>query len=194
MCLVLEGHFEEAVHHAITAENLDPFSILNLLYASQIQIVAGEFEIAKVKGERIIELAPEFFSGYYVAGIANLALKNYEKAFTQFEKMVRLNSSTFTLSWLGSFYGIRGEELKAKEVIETMKNLEGIETKSNFHMSLVFASIGDFDTAFQYFDKAVKYRDGNAQWINAYRFMIPDFFKDPRMEGLLERIGVPILD
>ncbi|MDH4092959.1 MAG: AraC family transcriptional regulator, partial [Cyclobacteriaceae bacterium] len=194
-CAVLMGNNDEAMKHAKIAENLDPFSLLNLSYLEGTAIALGDFDKVLALGKRLIDLEPNFSVGYEAIGDYYCFLKNYKEAIHEYESVLALNYSTHNLSQLGLTYGLMGEKLKAIEVIEKMKKIPGSELGgNNYYLGSVFASIGELDAAFQYFDKALENREGNMLWMKYFVFeRIPELKKDPRANKLLEKIGVPPL-
>ncbi|MDH4296710.1 MAG: AraC family transcriptional regulator [Cyclobacteriaceae bacterium] len=190
-CAVLKGNYAEAIEHSKIADSLDPFSLLNVWYLAAVPWAAGDHEKVLEVGERLIDTEPNFFGGHMWVGIAYGKVEKYQEAISELELACTLNPGTFNLSNLGVTYGMMGEKLKAVEVIEKMKIIEGdpIGTSSNF--GIVYASMGEFDTAFQYFEKAIEHSEGHMLWIKALTQDMPEFNKDPRTAKLLEKIGLP---
>jgi len=191
-CLAWLGQHEEAKAHANKAESLDPLSVLNLWYISAIPFAAGDFEKVLSNGLRLITLAPNFFSGYMIAGWGLSGLKRYDEAIKKYEKMVELAPGTYSMGFLGQAYGLSGDKPKAKNVIEKMKSIEGAEISGNHSIGLVYGAVGEWDNAFKYLNKAVDNREGPVLWAKYFSRYTPEFIKDPRSKGLLDRIGYKI--
>ena len=80
--------------------------------------------------------------------------------------------------------------MKALEIIEIMKKIEGADIAGNTYLGFLNGSIGEWDTAFVYFDKAVENQEHLVNWIKSV--LIRDFnldMKDPRVVRLLKKIG-----
>lgn len=84
-----------------------------------------------------------------------------------------------------------GDTLKALEVIKQLESMEGIQLGGNNFIGDVYASIGELDRAFGYYDKAVDIQEGFMLWKKYVLLSIPAFQQDPRTPKLLDRIGVP---
>jgi hypothetical protein len=97
-----------------------------------------------------------------------------------------------TLSFLGYAFGIIGQKLKAKEVLEKMKNIEGSKTGSDNDFGKVYVAIGEIDTAFEYFDKAIENHEGRSIFLKYNIQPSAEFKKDPRTKKLFEKIGLPM--
>ncbi|MDH4297362.1 MAG: AraC family transcriptional regulator [Cyclobacteriaceae bacterium] len=190
-CNMYLGNDETAIEHARIGERLDPFSLLNRFYIGGIQTYTQHFDEMLKNGNKMIDLEPNFPGGYLIYGAA-LANKGLVKeAILEYEKAVKLQNSTYSLSHLGCIYGIMGEKAKAMEVIEQMKSI-GETGQGGFHLfGNVYASIKDLDSAFAYYDKAVEGRESFMLLIKMLVRDVPEFWKDPRAGLLLQKIGLP---
>ncbi len=48
------------------------------------------------------------------------------------------------------------KKLKAREVLEKMEKLKSTQSVSNYDIGVVYMAVGEFDNAFQYFEKAIE--------------------------------------
>ncbi|MFZ9003940.1 MAG: tetratricopeptide repeat protein, partial [Robiginitalea sp.] len=195
MCLVLLGHTEEALVHAETAIRLDPFSILNLWISTPAYSCAGDHQTVIANGRRILELDPNMPTGHMWIGLGHVGLKEYDRAITALQTMVKLNPGPYSLSLLGLTYGLMGEKEKAEEIIERIEAYEVVKTAGNFFAGNVYASIGKADAAFRYFERAVENHEGHVLWIQFYvlRYM-PELLRDVRTKKLFDKIGLPHIE
>ena len=194
-CLSLQGQNKEAVDHANMAKDLDPYSILNLWFSTPTYICAEDYETTIANGRRILELNQNMFSGYMWIGLGFQGLGQYDEAIEALKMMVKLNPGPFSLSLLGMNYGLKGERAKAEEIIEKMKGYDMVKTAGNFFMGNVYGSIGEFDTAFEYFERAFEHKEAQLLWIQYYLLKHkPEMAKDSRAKQLLKNIGIPHID
>jgi len=190
MCSVLSGNKEEAIAYANKAISLDPFSTMNLWMASVIPIVAKEPNSLLVITKQLIDLNPEFFGGYLFAGEAYLQLGDFEKALQNLKLAVSKDSNSYTLSDLGVLYGFMGDKTKAREVIKEIKKIEGIELTGNNYLANVYIAIGEWDTAFKYYDIAIQNREQHMIW-KGHRFeSVPNLMEDPRAVAMFEKMNI----
>ena len=189
-CAVFLDHYSEYIEHLKTAYSLDPFSFLNIYFIGAIYWMAGNFEKVLEFGRRSIELEPNFFGGHQDVGLALMGLNRCEEAITEFELAVLLNYSILTLHTQGWAYGMKGDKDKAMEVLEKMKKLEGDQTGGNVFFGIVYAAAGEFDNAFQYFDKAIKGHEGHMLFLKYWFRGFSEFKQDPRTKPLFEKIGL----
>lgn len=135
-------------------------------------------------------MEPNFFGGHQFVGMTLAISKRFEEAIRELELAVMLGYSTFTLSGLGMVYGMMGEKWKAREVIEKMKSIEGAEIGGNCFVAEVFTSMGELDTAFQYYDKALDNREEALLWVKYFFQDNHAFLEDPRTQQLFKKMGV----
>jgi TolB-like protein/class 3 adenylate cyclase/Tfp pilus assembly protein PilF len=193
MCASLLGNFEEAKEHANLAENLDPFSLMNLFFIAVPYWAAEDFEKLLVVGKRLVDLAPNFFAGHMWMGIAYQYLYNYEDAIAELELSVQLSPDMLLcLQSLGILYAFSGDTIKARAVIDRMKQIEGVDIVGNNFLGSMYASLGEFDTAFQYYEKAMANHEGNMLWVMGSLKPMPEFNADPRAKALSKKLGLPL--
>ncbi len=190
-CAALLGNDIEAIDHAIKAERLDPFSLLNLAYIGTIYMASNDAEKLLVLGKRIIDLEPNFPRGHMWAALAYTYLKRYEEAIPEIEMAVKINPDLYNLAGLGRSYGTMGEKTKAFEIIEKMKKIEGAKIVGNAYIGSVYGFIGEWDTAFQYYDKAIENHESFILWLKYFLRDANLDMRDPRVLRLLEKMGQP---
>jgi serine/threonine-protein kinase len=191
LCLGLLGNYTEAVKHASIASSLDPFSLMINFNVAIAYGSVGDFEKELEYGRRLIELEPNFYGGHFHVGFYLMSLKRYKEAVSEFEITVHQNFGYFSLHYLGLIYGAMGEKAKAHEVIEMMKNLVNTQGAGNCDFGAVYMALGEFDEAFQYFEKAIEKHEGRMLFLKYEILHFPEFEQDPRTKQILEKIGLP---
>ncbi len=190
-CMALFDNFTEAKKHASIAYILDPYSLLNTFNVAVVYWMAGDGEKELEYGRRLVELEPNFYGGHAHVGGGLQLLKKYEEAVLEIEMAVHQNYDSFTLRILGQLYGHMGEKVKAQEIIKKIEKLNCSQSPSNYDIGVVCMAVGEFDNAFQYFEKALEMHEGKLIYIKANMQYFPEFIKDPRTKQLLEKIGLP---
>jgi len=189
-CLGLLGNYTEAIKHASTANSLDPFSLLINYHVGVVYWMVGDYEKEGEYGRRLVELEPYFWGGHFIFGSSLMFLQRFEEALPEIEMAVHQNYSSLLLSSLGELYGVMGEKEKAREVLEKMKNLVSTQWVGNYDMGVVYMAMGEFDHAFQYFEKAMEIHEGLMVYLKFYIRLFPEFEKDPRTKQLLHKTGL----
>jgi len=191
MCYAFFGNYTEAHHHAEKADSLDPFSLMNMWFISAIYWAAVDDKNLLAYSKRMIEMEPYFSAGQRMLAVYYLLQKRYDEAITKCEIAITINPDLIELQTLASVYGISGDKVKGREVIERMKEIKSSETSGNAFLGIAYASIGELDTAFEYFDKAFDCHEGFLLWVKPFGRLIPGFMEDPRAKSLFKRLGVP---
>lgn len=189
LCLAISGQIPEALHHAQKAFGLDPFSLINNFYTGYIYWIAGDFRKAIAQGRRLLELEPNFWGGHVIMGFNLIKFKKYNEALAELENALRQNYSGLTLSGYGGLLGLMGEKEKALEVICQMEALRQTQPVANYDMGIVYACLGDIDTAYGFFVKAIESREPPMLF---FRYILRDWlinFKNvPSYKNLLEKL------
>jgi adenylate cyclase len=180
------GNKERAMKHCQIAISLDPFSLMNLYMATIAPGMFGEMQTVLENGKRMIDVDSTFYGGHFWVGFAHIQSGRPQEGFVSLQLAIQLENEPLTLSFMGSVYGFMGDKLKAEEVI---KQLESMQV--NGYIGDVYASIGEFDKAFLYYDKAVEMHETNMLWKKVAWLNNPELKKDPRTMKLLDRIGIP---
>jgi len=191
ICLGLLGNFTEAIKQASIAYSLDPISLPINDNVAMIYYMAGDHEKEIEYGQRLIELEPNFWSGHCIVGRGLMNLKRYEEAFPEIEIAIRQNYSSLTLRYLAILYGLMGEKTKAREVIEKMETMKSTQWVGNADFGIAYMALGEFDAAYQYFEKAIEMCEGLMLYLQFPIRLFPEFKKDPRTRQLFEKMGLP---
>ena len=79
---------------------------------------------------------------------------------------------------------------KAREVLEKMENLGSTQGVGNIDMGAVYMALGEFDNAFQYFEKAIEKHEGRL-FLSKYSFRLFPVFEKTRGQKIIRKIGLP---
>jgi adenylate cyclase len=191
MCAALLGNYAEAKEHAEKAAGLDPFSLMNMWFISVIYWAAMDYKNVFAYAKRLVDMEPRFHAGHNMLGAYYLAEKRYDDAIIESELSVTINADMMSLQTLAHVYGAAGNKMKAGEVIERMKKIEGSETAGNAYLGIAYAALGELDTAFEYFDKAIDRHEGLVLWVKSSVMLIPGIMQDSRAKTLFKRLGMP---
>src|ERR1035437_5542647 len=168
ICEGFLGNYTDAIKHASTAYSLEPFSLMINFNLSVVYWMAGDYEKQLENGRRLVELEPNYFGGHILVGRGLMGLKRYEEAVPELEIAVHQNYGSFTLSYLGLIYGLMREKVKTREVLEKMENLRNTQWVGNYDIGVVYLALGEFDNAFQYFEKAIEKHEGITLFLKCY--------------------------
>ncbi len=191
LCLAIAGQIPEAFNHALTAFNLDPFSLINNFYTGYIYWIAGDFRKAIAQGRRLLELEPNFWGGHIIMGFNLIKFKKYNEALAALENALSQNYSGLTLSGYGGLLALMGEKEKAREVVHQMQILRQTQPVANYDMGIVHACLGDMDTAYDFFIKSIEDHEPPMLFFKyIVRDWLGDFKNDPRYKKILEKLFI----
>jgi TolB-like protein/Tfp pilus assembly protein PilF len=144
--------YEEAVQERRRAVELDPMVVRWRVSLADALFYAGNYEASKEEALRVIEMEPDAVGAHEAAGYAYSMLGQHPEAIAAFEKARELESSdpnaVASLAWAWAKAGGRDSALAVlREVPE-----EGAMLKE---IAIVYAELGDLDTAFAYVDRLV---------------------------------------
>ena len=141
--------------------------------------------------KQLIDLNPDFFGGHLYAGQAFLGLGKFEEAIHEGKMAVDLEKIPYSLSSLGVVYGFIGDTIKAKKIIEEIKNIEGVEAlEYNSFLADVYLAIGDWDTAFMHYNKAIDNLEGHMIWKQTIFKDLSGFMEDPRAIAMFKKMNI----
>jgi hypothetical protein len=89
------------------------------------------------------------------------------------------------LGWLGLALGVCGRNRKRSAVLEQLQRSERYTLPTNF--AHVHFGLGEFDAAFECFDRVVEERDQNLMLILSYAHFDP-IRQEPRFTALLRKM------
>lgn len=191
MLLGTMGRADEAMAEVSRALELDPFSLISNLNAGWIYWCIGQYDRMHEQGGKLIEIEPNFFGGYYVTGIELWNRGMTEQAIPWCQTAVTLGGGPLVLAALGSLYGIVGKRDKAQQVLHELQELDALRYVRRIDVALVYAGLGDHDRAIEWLEQAWEEREGNLIFLKHVVALIPGLSDDPRVAGLLRRIGLP---
>ena len=86
---------------------------------------------------------------------------------------------------------LNAEDTKLKRIVEEMISHQVKTHASSVSIAWGLAIPGDFDRAFEYFDKAYEERDTLMCVLHIYTdFLVPELMREPRYKALLKRLNL----
>lgn len=151
----LTGRVDKAKQHVEQALFLEPFSIINNFYAGYVYWITKYIEKAVGQGYTLVELDPSFWGGYMILGLNLITLKDFLGSQEALETAMEMNYNGITLSACGALFGLSNEPESARDILTQMMRLSQTQVVSNYDLGIVNACIGEKDTAYAYFEKAI---------------------------------------
>jgi adenylate cyclase len=179
----------EALGHVSQALSLEPFSLINNFYGGYVYWIAGDFGKAVAQGRKLVALDPGFWGGHMITGLNLITLQDYAGAQEALEKAMEINYNGITLSACGALFGLSGEPESARDILTQMTALGKTQVVSNYDMGIVYASIGEADTAVEYFTAAVEKHEPPMLF---FRYIVRDWLSGELHDARYEAIRIPL--
>jgi TolB-like protein/DNA-binding winged helix-turn-helix (wHTH) protein/Flp pilus assembly protein TadD len=183
---------DEAREAMDRAANLDPFDPMNHALASQVAFQARNYPTALENAKRTLALDPEFWVGYMQEAQAYEQMRRPDLALEALSTGARLSSNNSkTLSLRGYILATTGRAGEAREVLRTLETMSSQRFVPPYAFALVYAGLGEPDTAFYWLEKAYEGRDVHLMFLTVDPKWDP-YRSDPRFKTLVARCGFPV--
>lgn len=132
---------------------------------------------------------PNSFAAHHQLGKAYLHAGQYEAAKAEFETTKRLHPLQRGFADLGQLYAMTGNPVKARAILLELERAESQSPtyESAFMRAVLYASLGDKDSAFRALDTACAQKLSRAIWMRVDPDLDP-LRSDPRFDALLRRV------
>ncbi len=185
------GQYEEALAELKQAREDDPLTSVLYSEAMWLNISLEQYDEVIENYRKAIELDPENETAYGAYLRFMLKQGHYKKAWDY------LASFTEELNILKAYVlALSGEQSEAQQLLDDtlkkMKKSTGVLASIyNTWISIVYIALGDFDTAFEYLNRAYEEREQVLIFIkDNYEF--DPLRSDPRFNELIRKIGLPV--
>ncbi|MGI9101900.1 MAG: winged helix-turn-helix domain-containing protein [Terriglobales bacterium] len=190
--LIATGQIQESLSESIRIIELDPFDLIINVHLSWHHYMAREFAQALDQADRTLAMEPSFHWGHFFRGIALEQLHRPAEAIEALRKSVELSGgSTVMLSALGHAHASAGDSREAREVLHTLHETSSSRYVSSYEIALIYATLGQSEEAFDFFNRACEERSGWLPYLNAEP-RVDSLRSDNRFHALAARIGLPI--
>ena len=183
------GRHDEAVAALARARELDSRHPMHLAMSAQVAFQARDYRAALDYAQKTLELDRNFWIGhlelasaYDQLGRDDLALEAVAKAAD------RSNGNFKTISFKGYVLARLGREDEARHELRTLLATSAVQYVPPANIALVYAGLGERDSAMEWLDRAVAARDVHLVFLT--RDPRWDSYRgDPRFRAVLDRCG-----
>ncbi|MEW6455678.1 MAG: sulfatase-like hydrolase/transferase [Acidobacteriota bacterium] len=156
------GYVGGFVNTAEESKNLadpkDKIELFNLLTSCKEDTLAGNFDKAIEKINKVIKEDPDIPDAYFSLGNTYFKMKNYEKAIESFKKTLELKPDyDFAMLNLANCYRILGKLDEAISEIETFLKYDPKDSQAFYILGDIYLEKKDYKKAFENFQKAVSF-------------------------------------
>lgn len=184
------GRFDEALEHEHRAQVLDPLSTAVAGTAAWVLYYAGRYDDAERELRIALRADSSFALGRLYLGRVHQARGSLDSALAEYQAVGQLRDWVPTIAAVGHVYGSQGREREALATLARLDSLSRREYVTAYAVALVYASLGQQDSAFAWLNSGLAERTHWMVWLRrdprwaAIR-------SDPRFEALASRLGLP---
>ena len=188
--LMPHGRTEEAVEMLRGVVADDPLSLFAHWWLAAILGLDRQPEAMHEEADRMLELDSNYFFGHWARGTAFDGAGRPEEAVPAFERAFELSGhSAFTMGYLGRALGCAGRTDEARELLARAATLSRDAYWPPMVFAFIHTGLGEWDSAFEWMDKAIETRDPFIMPIKSYHFLDP-VRSDPRFAVLLQKMNL----
>ena len=183
------GRHDEADQHAKRAIELDPLSLLMNMTQALNFYLAREYDKAIEELQKVIQMEPNFVAARSVLGNTLLQKGLCDEALSEYQKVLELIKGAETAevsvkALIARAYAVCGKRS------DTVKLLQEVTAASPYAIAGVYAALGDYDSAFEWLNKAYDQRDIQLVSLKTDPSLDP-MRNDQRFHELVKRVGLP---
>ncbi len=182
--------FDEAIAELELAHSLDPLSTVIHNDMAEICYWAGQYDRTVKLCRKALEMDAEFVPAHFVLGFAYEATGRIEEAIAMYQKANELSpDDAWIMGILGHAYAVSGRLQDAERLLDELKEMSTRRPVAPYNLAVIYAGLGENDSAFEWLEKARLNRSSPMVFINIEPFF-DDLRRDPRFQDLLERMGL----
>ena len=193
--LMAMGRMAESAAESKLAVNLDPVNDDLTDCLCWHSFAARQYDNSIQMARNLLERVPDDTWELAILGWDYEQKGMHEQAIAEFKKAVELTNkdsplfSPFYLAGLAQAYALAGRRSDAEQVLQGLLERARQSYVSPFDIALIYAALGEKDTAFAWMAKAVAER---STWLvySKWEPRLDPLRSDPRFQDLLRRIGL----
>jgi tetratricopeptide (TPR) repeat protein len=184
------GRHDEALAVIQQALVLDPFSLITGAMRGQFLYHAGRYAESVEQFNVTLGMEPRFWVGQICAAKVYEKLQMHSDALRACDHAWEFSSgNTEAPSIAGYIHAITGDEAKAEGKIHEMLALRKDRYVSPYNVALVFAGLGETESALQWLEQAFEERDVHMTFLLDYKW--DGIRSNERFQKLLSQVGFP---
>jgi Flp pilus assembly protein TadD len=165
------GRHEEALPAIQQAHLLDPFSLIANAMYGQFLYQAGRVEDSIRQFHSTLELEPRFWVAHICLAKSYERLGQHADALASCGKAWEFSGgNSEALSLAGYIHAISGEREKAEAKIKELQEQKLRRYVPPYNFALVFAGLGDTDSALHWLEQAVEDRDVHMTFLRDHKW------------------------
>ena len=188
----IPGKEQEAIHEAIRAQQLDPFSPIISVYVGNAYVQARQFDQAIAVCGKLANENPTFARGYLCLADAYWGKKMYREFIEQWKARSQVSGDPRDAELsakLEQGYRSSGWKGAVSNAVKVLKKLRQPEDRSAFILGALCAELGDKDQAFHWLNVSYQDHESDILGLNT-NFTVDPLRSDPRFAELVRKLGL----
>jgi non-specific serine/threonine protein kinase len=191
--LAQEGRTDEAIAQAKRAVELDPLSVKYNDTLGGVYRDARKYDLSIAQYKKTLDMDPNYVSSLNNVAVTYQDMGQYELWLENWKKAAAVNDDREELAIAeeaARVYAKSGYPAAMRRIIELRLQLAKRRYVDPADIACDYATIGEKDQAFAWFDKAYAEKSDLLIWIKVIPAMDP-LRSDPRYAALLKNMGLP---
>jgi len=182
------GRIPEALTQLKIMQQLDPVSSQSIAEAAEADYYSRQYEASMNELRRLEEMNPQRVLLGFWFGVVNRERGFYQDSVNAF---MNVGDHPHALGHMGNAYARWGRKAEARALIPRIQEHIRQSGIGTYEVALVYAGLGEKDSAFEWLDKAYAVRDKGLTFLKVDPCLDP-LRSDPRFQDLLRRVGLPL--
>jgi tetratricopeptide (TPR) repeat protein len=188
--LITIGQVDRGIAELERARKLDPLSLPINATLGRAYRDARRYEQAVDQCRKTLDLDPDFPLARWCLGVSYVAIKHYAEAVIEMQRASAVGASPLYMSGLGYAYAAAGNRVKAKAVIDVLKQGADRTYMPAYFIASIYGELGERERAFEWLQRGYDERDPQVAYLLVDPFMDP-LRSDPRFNTLVRKFGFP---
>jgi TolB-like protein/Flp pilus assembly protein TadD len=158
-CLAPLGRLDEALDEMLVAQSLDPVSAIVARDVAAAHFYRRDFQTALERCDHTIELNPHFGAAYWMLGLIQEQLKDFDESEAAFQRAVHLSPNMPRVHGaLGRTFALSGRKKQALEVLAKLEAFAKQRYVSPMEFAWIHFALEQTDQGFRWLTKASEER------------------------------------
>ena len=184
------ARFEQAIAEAAEAYRLDPLPPIMGTNLGWTYYLARRPDQAIAQFRKTLAVDASAAVTHYSLGLTYEQKGMFEQAIAEFRTAQAIDKDC-CLNYLGHVYAVSGKREQASRTLEKLLELSRQRHIDPCAIAAIYVGLGELDKAFEWLERAYKAR---SEWLLLLKVepVYDPLRSDPRYQGLLRRIGLPL--
>jgi len=154
-CLAPMGRLDEALDEMLVAQSLDPVSAIVARDVAAAHFYRRDFQTALERCDHTIELNPHFGAAYWMLGLVQEQLKDFDESEAAFQRAAHLSPNMPRVHGaLGRTFALSGRKKQALEVLGKLDAFAKVRYVSPMEFAWIYFALEQTDQGFRWLTKA----------------------------------------